>query len=173
MHPFVLAAALFLAAAGASRGDVPSGDGKWIAQLENAGRSLAIADAATGAVRHVRPLESRDHVETRAVALIAVPARRSFVVALDGIPELWEIALYQDAGPFHQGFVHSYETGMEESLAAEEGLFARLRIILDAPVVALAPDPGKRYSVIGTRADGTRVRISLAAKREVAVLPPG
>lgn len=99
--------------------------------------------------------------------------RRSFLVALDGVPELWEIALFPDAGPFHDGFFHSNETGMEESLPAEEGMFARLRIVLDAPVAALEPVAGKRYPVIGTRIDGTRVEINLAAKREVAVLPPG
>ena len=171
MRLVFLAAALLFAAAGACASDVPSGDGKWIARLESAGSVLAIADAATGVVAHLRPLDTRDHGKARAAAVIAVPARRSFLVALEGIPELWEIALFPEAGPFHDGFVHSYETGMEESLSAEEGLFARLRIILDAPVDALEPAPGKRYAVIGTRGDGTRVEINLAAKREVAVLP--
>lgn len=170
---FLAPVLIFLATAGATRADVASGDGQWIARLENAGTSLVVARAATGAVAHVRPLETRDHVATRAAVLIALAARRSFLVALEGAPELWEIALFDEAGPFHDGFVHSYEKGMEESLSAEEGLFARLRIMLEAPVVALEPVPGKRVSVIGTRADGTRVEINLVVRREVAVLPPG
>lgn len=156
----------------AAFGQVTSGDGAWIARALNDGHVLAIEDRATGAVAHTRSLVSRTGGETRVAALIAVPARRSFLVVLEGVPELWEIALFAEAGPFHDGFVHSWEAGMEEGLAAERGLFARQRIMLEAPVVALAPRPGKRYSVIGTRADGTRVEINLAVRREVAVLPP-
>ena len=166
-----LALALLVLASGPARGQVTSGDGAWIARTAVGGHVLVIEDAATGAEAHRRPLVSRDHVDARAAALLALSARRSFLLALDGVPELWEIVLSPDAGPFHDGFVHSWESGMEESLPAEEGLFARQRIILEAPLEALAPLPGKRHAVIGTRADGTRVEINLAVKREVAVLP--
>lgn len=160
-------------AASAAFGQVVSGDGAWIARPAEDGHVLVIADAETGAVAHRRALVSRDHADTRVAALIALPERRSFLLALADAPELWEIALFADAGPFHDGFVHSYESGMEEGLSAEEGLFARRRIMIEAPVAALAPVPGKRHSVIGTRADGARVEINLAVKREIPIRPPG
>lgn len=170
LFAFILAA--LAVAAGAALGQVTSGDGAWIGLLEAGGHELVIAEAASGADTHRRALVSRDGTVARGAALIAVPARRSFVIALEGFPELWEVALDPGAGPFHDGFVHSYEAGMEESLAAEEGLFARQRIVIDAPVTGLAPMPGKRYAVVGTRADGRRAVINLAVKREIAVLPP-
>jgi len=178
----MLALALALAASPASAApgdmagdvaaDVASGDGQWLARLEDGGQVLVIVATDTGEVAHRRALASRDHLARGGAALIALPARQSFVVALDGAPELWEIALAADAGPFHDGFVHSYESGMEEALAAEAGRFARQRIKLSAPVVALALMPGKRHAVIATRTDGTRVVIHLAVRREIAVLPP-
>lgn len=161
-----------LAAANAAMGDVASADGQWRARLAAGGHVLVIEGGMTGAVAHQRALDTRNHVAARAAALISLPDRRSFLIALDGVPELWEVALFEDAGPFHEGFVHSWEAGMEESLAAEVGMFARQRILIEAPVAALAPIPGKRHSVIGTRVDGVRVEINLAVRREVAVLPP-
>lgn len=166
-----LAFVLVVLASVPAHGQVTSGDGAWIARTVADGHFLVIEDASTGLAVHRRALMSRDHLDTRAAALLALPARRSFLLALDGAPELWEIALDVDAGPFHDGFVHSWESGMEESLAAEEGRFARQRIWLEAPLAALAPMPGKRHAVIGTRPDGTRVEINLAVKRELGVLP--
>jgi dihydro-heme d1 dehydrogenase len=174
IHTLLLAAILTVAATGAFAGPdaVPSGDRQWLARLDDGGQTLIIDDAASSTEAHRRRIETRDHVIVEATSLMAMPVRRSYLLALSAVAEIWEIALYPEAGPFHEGFVHSWETGMEESLPAEEGLFARQRIALDAPVVALALSPDRRNSVIATRADGTRVEINLVVRREVAILPP-
>lgn len=175
-HSLFLASAALVAVAAAQApaepGTVASGDGHWMAHTESKGQILIIEEAATGTPVHRRVIETRRHAAASVASLLAVPARRSFLVALEGFAEIWEIALFPEAGPFHEGFVHSWEAGMEESLSAESGLFARQRIILEAPLVALALAPDRRNSVIGTRADGTRVEINLTVRREVAILPP-
>lgn len=142
-----------------------SGDGFWQAEIDNA--HLVIRDQATGDIPHDRPLVARDHALSSTAAIMAHDTPPAFLVALGQAPELWLVALDADAGPYHQGFVHSYIAGMEESLSQERGRFARLRIDLSAPLIALRPDPDDRRAVQGIRANGTCIRIHLVAKREI------
>lgn len=152
---------------------VISADGRFVATLDDDGGTLVVADAATGDEVHRRALDDREGTPQRAAAMIAVPDRQSLLIALAPAAELWEVALFEDAGPFHQGFVHSYLTGMEESLAFEVGLFARQRIFLSDPVTALMLHPDDRLSVLGRRADGSTVRIQMAVRREIETFAPG
>ena len=151
---------------------VLDGAGLWAADISG-GNTLAIRSTETGDQVHLRPLVGRDGTAAGAAALIAAPVRRSFLLALDSVPELWEIALFPEAGPFHEGFVHSYTTGAEESLSREEGMFARQRIMLSRPLIGLTLHPDDRFSVLGTRADGSVVRIHLAVRLEIELFEPG
>lgn len=150
-----------------------SADGRFIALFDDGGRTLVVQDAATGAELHRRALSARDGSSQTASAVIAVPDRQSVLIALSPAPELWEVALFEEAGPFHQGFVHSYVAGMEESLEFEVGLFARQRIFLSHPVTALALHPSDRLSVLAWRADTSAVRVQLAVRREIETFAPG
>lgn len=152
---------------------VASADGRFVALFDDSGRTLVVQDAASGEEVHRRALTARDGSPQVAAAVIAVPDRQSVLIALAGAAELWEVALFEDAGPFHQGFVHSYIVGMEESLEFEVGLFARQRIFLSQPVAALALHPTDRLSVLAWRADGSAVRIQLAVRREIETFAPG
>jgi transposase-like protein len=102
------------------------------------------------------------------------PRRKSFVLALKDAPEIWEIATSPDAVPFHEGFVHSHEVSIEESLAAEKGLFARRRIMVNAPLDDFFFTPDYR-NLIGTNREGDAgVVVNLDVGREIAQLPlPG
>ena len=55
----------------------------------------------------------------RVSAVYDAAPRKSFVVALKDIPEVWEIAYDPNAAPIFGGLVHGYETGMEEAIASE------------------------------------------------------
>lgn len=170
----VLLLSILIPFAPALAGDgVTSADGRFVATLDDDGATLVVADATSGEVLHRRALDARDGSPQRAVAMIAVPDRQSILIALAPEAELWEVALFEEAGPFHQGFVHSYLTGMEESLAFEVGLFARQRIFLSEPVTALMLHPDDRLSVLARRADGSTVRIQLAVRREIQTFAPG
>lgn len=172
MLHITIAAIAFTFPALAVFSQVTSWDGQWISRLEDGGQVLVITNAETGEEAHRRRLISRDHIQTRAAAMVAAEARKSLLIALEGAPELWEIALFPDAGPFHDGFVHSYEKGMEESLPAEAGMFARRRILLEAPLIGLRLEPERKNWAYGIRADGARVEINLIVGREVFVFAP-
>lgn len=157
-----------------SRNIAMSHDGKWLAVANYLPNTLTILSTADLSVAKVIDVAGRDGTPSRVSAVYQAPDRKSFVLALKDVPEIWEVATDPQAGPFHEGFVHSYEKGMEESLASEKGLFARRRIMVRAPVDDFFFDPGYR-NLIGTNREGDRgVVVNLDVGREIADLPlPG
>lgn len=151
-----------------------SHDGRWLAVANYLPNTLTILATADLSVAKVIPVSGRDGSPSRVSAVYQAPDRHSFVLALKDVPEIWEIATDPDAGPFHDGFVHSFEAGMEESLAAEKGLFARRRIMIDAPLDDFFFSPDYR-NLIGTNREGDRgVVVNLDVGRRIAELPlPG
>ncbi|WP_143093083.1 hypothetical protein [Celeribacter neptunius] len=148
---------------------IVSTDGHWHA--ETIAGELIIASLPDGREHHRRALMPQSGERSATAALLAHQNPHGVLLALEGAAELWFIALDEDAGPFHQGFVHSYIAGMEESLASESGLFARQRIMLEAPLIRLQDEPDEIYILQGIRTDGTCVRIHLIAKREIGPCP--
>jgi len=124
----------------------------------------------------VRVIEvaGRDGTPSRVGAVYQAPDRKSFILALKDAPEIWEIATDPEAGPFHDGLVHSHEKGMEESFGAQKGLFARRRMMVEEPLDDFFFDPGYR-NLIGTNREGTKgVVVNLITGTEIAELPlPG
>lgn len=157
-----------------SRNIAMSADGKWLAVANYLPRTLTILSTADLSVAQVRKVTAIDGTESRVSAVYQAPQRESFILALKDAPEIWEIGTTEDAGPFHEGFVHSYEKDMEESLAAEEGLFARRRIKVAEPLddFFFTPDYA---NLIGTNRGGDKgVVVNLIVGREIAELPlPG
>ncbi|KAB2884448.1 MAG: c-type cytochrome [Albidovulum sp.] len=157
-----------------SRNIAMSHDGKWLAVANYLPNTLTILSTDDLSVAKVIDVTGRDGTPSRVSAVYQAPDRKSFVLALKDVPEVWEVATDPEAGPFHEGFVHSFEKGMEESLAAEKGLFARRRIPLSAPIDDFFFDPGYR-NLIGTNREGDKgVVVNLIVGREIAALPlPG
>ncbi len=157
-----------------SRNIAMSHDGKWLAVANYLPQTLTIL--STGDLTAARVIEVKDRKGTasRVSAVYQAPDRDSFILALKDVPEIWEIATDPEAGPFHDGFVHSHEAGMEESLAAEKGLFARRRIDVSAPLDDFFFDPGYRNLIGANREGETGVVVNLDVGREIASLPlPG
>ncbi len=157
-----------------SRNIAMSHDGKWLAVANYLPETLTILSTSDLSVAKVIAVKGREGTPSRVSAVYQAPDRKSFILALKDVPEIWEIATDPDAGPFHDGFVHSYEAGMEESLAAEKGLFARRRIDVSAPLDDFFFDPGY-HNLIGANREGeTGVVVNLDVGREIANLPlPG
>ncbi len=157
-----------------SRNIAMSHDGKWLAVANYLPATLTILSTDDLSIANVREVTGRDGTPSRVSAVYQAPDRKSFILALKDVPEIWEIATDPDAGPYHDGFVHSHEAGMEESLAAEKGLFARRRIDVSAPLDDFFFDPRYR-NLIGANRDGeTGVVVNLIVGREIASLPlPG
>ncbi len=157
-----------------SRNIAMSHDGKWLAVANYLPASLTILSTEDLSVAKFMPVTSISNTESRVSAVYQAPSRKSFVLALKDAPEIWEVATDPEAGPFHDGFVHSYEKGMEEALAAEKGLFARRRIMIDEPLDDFFFTPDYR-NLIGTNRQGDKgVVVNLDVGREIAELPlPG
>ncbi|ADZ69001.1 nitrite reductase [Polymorphum gilvum] len=157
-----------------SRNIAMSHDGKWLAVANYLPMTLTILSTDDLSVARVIDIVGRNGTASRVSAVYQAPQRRSFILALKDAPEIWEIATSEDAGPFHDGFVHSHEAGMKEALGAEQGLFARRRIIVAEPLDDFFFTPDYR-NLIGASRDGERgVVVNLVVGREIADLPlPG
>ncbi len=154
-----------------SRNIAISKDGKWLAVANYLPASLTILSTADLSVARVIDVADRDGKPSRVSAVYQAPPRDSFILALKDAPEIWEIATDPDAPAVHEGFVHSYEKGMEESLASSEGLFARRRIAVSQPLDDFFFTPDYR-NLIGAARDGAHgVVVNLTVGREIAELP--
>ena len=157
-----------------SRNIAISADGKWLAVANYLPAGLTILSAADLSLARIIPVGARDGMDSRVSAVYLAPSRKSFVLALKDAPEIWEIATDPEAGPFHEGFVHSHEKGMVEALGSEQGLYARRRILIDEPQDDFFFTPDYR-NLIGTNRDGDKgVVVNLDVGREIAEVPlPG
>ncbi|QCO56319.1 cytochrome C oxidase Cbb3 [Pseudorhodobacter turbinis] len=157
-----------------SRNIAMSHDGKWLAVASYLPKTLTILSTDDLSVAKVMEVKGRDGTPSRVAAVYQAPQRKSFVLALKDVPEIWEVTTDPDGGPFYDGFVHSHEAGMTESLGAEKGLFARRRIDVSAPLDDFFFDPDYRHLIGANRGADSGVVVNLDVGREVATLPlPG
>ncbi|MBT9455260.1 MAG: hypothetical protein IV097_01430 [Burkholderiaceae bacterium] len=98
-------------------------------------------------------------------ALRDASARRSFIVVLSGLAELWEIAYDPAAAPVYEGLVHDYRMG--EGIASPGYLTPR-RMPLDAPIGAIFFDP--RMPWLLAEQGGQLVVLHLDVRRRIASL---
>ncbi|MDQ2095138.1 cytochrome D1 domain-containing protein [Rhodalgimonas zhirmunskyi] len=157
-----------------SRNIAMSADGKWLAVANYLPHSLSILSTEDLTPAQVRRVVARDGSESRVSAVYQAPQRESFILALKDAPEIWEIGTTEDSGPYHDGFVHSHEAGMKESLGAEQGLFARRRIEVAEPLDDFFFTPDYRNLIGASRSGDKGVVVNLDVGREIAELPlPG
>jgi DNA-binding beta-propeller fold protein YncE/cytochrome c553 len=157
-----------------SRNIAISADGRWLAVANYLPTTLTILSTDDLTVTKVVEVRGRDRTPSRVSAVYQAPQRETFVLALKDVPEIWEIATNKDGGPYSEGFVHSNESGMEEALGVERGLFARRRIDVSAPLDDFFFSPDYRNLIGSNRASETGVVVNLDVGREIAELPlPG
>ena len=118
-----------------------SADGRWrLAADTSAGIEaprLLLVDA-DGRVQREWSVATLDgKARSRVAAVHALPQRRSFVVALQDVAELWEISLDPKAEPIFDGLVHDYRMG--EALA-KPGYLGVRRTPLARPLIDCLPD---------------------------------
>lgn len=101
-------------------------------------------------------------------ALFSAPHRRSLVVGLDGLPELWELNLDPAAEPIHDGFVHDYRMG---EAIAKRGFLGVRRTPLPQPMRVLGTDaPGTHVFTVPTDAPMRVDVVNLDVRRAIATL---
>ena len=152
-----------------------SGDGRWVLAGNTLPHTLALFDAELKLVRTYEAANLARSATSRVSAVYDAAPRRSFVVALKDLPELWEISYDPKAEPIHDGYVHDYRMG--ESIASAGFLGVR-RTPLDEPLDDFFFDPGYAHVVGATRPKpGTEPSaqvVNLDVRRRIATLPlPG
>jgi WD40 repeat protein len=149
-----------------------SGDGRTIAVANYLPHNLILLDAGDLSPIKVIPAKSLQGKTSRVSAVYDASPRKSFVVALKDVPEMWEIS-YEDKPPSRfAGFGHSYEAGHEEALILDR--FPVRRIELSGPLDDFFFDQPYRH-VFGAARDGTHaVVVHMDVGREIATVPlPG
>lgn len=137
-----------------------SSDGRW--RVEGQGGAVVVFDGG----QPVKTLPARGLSGSDAGTVSAVrylSQRRSFVIAFDTLPELWELSVDPNAPPIHDGLVHDYRMG--EAIAAPGFLGVR-RSLLSAPAHALAIDAGNNAHVLA-RSAGAWWLVNLDIRRAI------
>lgn len=147
------------------RGLALSADGQWL--LAAHGAALTLFDRDLQPVRRYPGASLDGKVTSSVAAVFHAAARRSFVVAFDTLPELWEISYDRAAPPIFDGLVHDYRMG--EAIASSGFLGVR-RTPLEEPFTALTLDASHRH-VLGAAAGGTLAVLNLDVRRRIALLP--
>jgi Cytochrome D1 heme domain len=138
-------------------------DGRWWLAARDAPPTLLLFDAEQRLVKRWPVAGRSGQTASRIAAIVDAPARRSFVVALRDVAELWEISYDPTAEDFYEGLVHDFRMG--EGLPMRGFLNPR-RTVLEVPLESLRIDPVST-EVIGA-AGASLHRINLDIRRRVA-----
>lgn len=171
MFRWLLLTALFFPTAIWAGDTALSHDAKWLAVANHVPYQLAIQSTKDQSIVKVFDITGKDGTPSRIEGVYTDPKRRLFLVTLVDVAEYWLIATDPNAPPVYEGFVHSREAGMIEGLPSSQGLFARRRVILDAPIMQLTFSADMREMTALT-ADGLRlVTYNLNVNRKIADVP--
>lgn len=148
-----------------------SGDGRFVLAGNYLPHSVVLFDSDLNFVKSYAATTLDGKQSSRVSAVYDAAPRKSFVVALKDVPELWEISYDPKAEPIYNGYVHDYRMG--ESIA-ERGTFGVRRTPLDAPLDDFFFDQGYRFAIGATRpsneadAHAQGQVVSLDARKRVA-----
>ncbi len=109
----------------------------------------------------------KDGTPSRIEGVYTDPTRENFIVTLRDVAEYWLIATNPNAPPVYEGFVHSREAGMVEAIASSQGLFARKRVELSAPLSELIFSSDYRTATGFKNGGKLAVIVNLNVNREI------
>ena len=135
-----------------------SSDGKYLAVANYLPHTLVILDAENLKIIKVIKVQDRWRQTSRVSAVYQARPRKSFIVALKDVAEIWEIPTNADAPRIFGGFVHSNEKGMKEGLASNSGQFGIRRIEVSEPFDDFFFDQAYR-NLMGSSRDGKKAAV--------------
>jgi len=148
-----------------TRNAAVSDDGRVVMVGNYLPHTLVVLDAADLSPLKVIPVRDESGKSSRVSAVYDAGPRRSFVVALKDVPELWEVFYTETHDPVYQGLVHDYRTG--EALA-DAGPFPVRRTRLDDYLDDFFFDPSYAYVIGAAREGGKGQVVNLDVRRKVA-----
>ena len=152
-----------------------SSDGKWLLAANRMPHSLVLLDADLKLEKTYVATTLDGGPSSRVSAVYDARQRKSFIVAFNDIPEIWEISYNPAAEPIYDGLVHDYKMG--EGIARPGYLGVR-RTRLTEPLEELVFDQSHAYALGASRqrGDGSSIVqvVNLDVRRKIAeVLIPG
>ncbi len=93
-----------------TRNAAVSSDGRYVAVANYLPHSLVILDADLQLVKIMPVSDHRGHTSSRVSAVYDAAPRKSFVVALKDVKELWEISYDRNAAEIPVGLVHDFRS---------------------------------------------------------------
>lgn len=128
---------------GEERADLAlSADGRWLLVGHRRPRALLLLNADLQTVRRYRTQTLAGSADAAVTGIWHAPARQSFIVTFDTLPELWELSYNPAAEPIYDGLVHDYRMG--EAIATS-GFLGPRRTPLAAPLHLLLTDTPRRH----------------------------
>ncbi len=156
-----------------ARHTASSADGQWILWSDAEKPAMTLFDAKPQAIRQYTVATRDGKSPSRIHAIYDAPARRSFIVVLRDIPEIWEISYDPQAEPIFDGLVHDYRMG--EGLA-HAGFLGVRRTLLQTQLADLYFTDDYRTAVSITAAAHNAPAqahvINLDVRRALAAVPP-
>ena len=144
-----------------------SSDGRWVIVGNYLPHSLVVLDARDLSLAKWIPVADRAGKTSRVSAVYDAAPRKSFVVALKDVPEVWELPYDPKAPPVYEGYVHDYRQG--EALA-EKGPFPIRRIVLDDVLDDFFFDAGYDHLIGASREAGKGQVVNLNVRRAIATV---
>lgn len=149
-----------------------SADGRWVIAANYFPHTLALFDAELNLVRTYDATTADGRTSSRVSAVYDAAPRKSFIVAMKDIAELWEISYDPKAEHIFDGMVHDFRMGEG---VARPGFLGVRRSLLAEPLDDFFFDQGYIHAVGTTRpkADGhSRAQVvNLDVRRKIAELP--
>lgn len=128
-----------------------SSDGRWVLAANYFPHTLALFDAELNLVKTFAATTLDGKVSSRVSAVYDAAPRKSFVVALKDIPQLWEISYDPQAEPLFDGLVHDYKLG--EGIS-KPGFLGVKRTLLEQPLDDFFFDQSYRHALGAMRPKG-------------------
>jgi DNA-binding beta-propeller fold protein YncE len=144
-----------------------SSDGKWVIAGNYLPHTLAVFDARDLALVKLVDVADRKGKSSRVSAVYDAAPRRSFIVALKDIAEVWELPYDPKAPPVYEGYVHDYRQG---EAIAQQGPFPVRRIALDDVLDDFFFDAGYDHVIGASREAGSGQVVNLNVRRKIATV---
>lgn len=143
-----------------------SGDGRYVMAANYLPNTVVVLDATNlSLIKTIPAVDEKGHTSRVSAVYDAAP-RKSFVVALKDVPELWEVSYDDNAQPIFPGLVHDYR--MDEAFATPGKLNPR-RTPLETVLDDFFFDQSYTY-LIGASREGKGQVVDLDIRRKIADL---
>ena len=143
-----------------------SSDGRYVMAANYLPHDIVILNASDLSLLKIIPATDETGQSSRVSAVYDAAPRKSFVVALKDVPELWEISYDDNAPPIYGGLVHDYK--MAEAIAIPGKLNPR-RTRLESTLDDFFFDQSYT-NLIGASREGKAQVVNLNVRRKIADL---